>query len=61
MDKGDKVKTPLGIGEIVGTSENSKVVILRKADNPNDWKFMGNFVFRIFDSEELEVVNDTTA
>ncbi len=58
MNAGDRVKTPLGIGEIVGTSENGKVVILRKADNPNDWKFAGNFVFRIFDSEELEVVNE---
>ncbi len=59
MDKGDRIKTPLGIGEIVGISANGKVVILRKADNLDDWKFAGNFVFRIFDSEELEVVNDT--
>ena len=51
------VHTPQGIGEVINqpNEEGDVMVILRKRDN-SEWRFEGNFVFRIFNVGEVEIL-----
>jgi hypothetical protein len=52
------VKTPIGVGEVINQAnqDGEVMVILRKRDNPATWKWQGDYVFRLVDEKDVEVM-----